>query len=145
MRIKVKYFTEDIPKLSYIGGECQSNWVDLYSAEDVEMKKGEFRLIPLGVAMELPEGFEALIAPRSSTFKNFKIIQANSLGIIDGSYCGDNDQWMFPAIALEDTHIHVGDRICQFRIVRNQPSLFFLTVENLNNKDRGGIGSTGTR
>lgn len=145
MRIKVKYFTEDIPKLSYIGGECQSNWVDLYSAEDVEMKKGEFRLIPLGVAMELPEGFEALIAPRSSTFKNFKIIQANSLGIIDGSYCGDNDQWMFPAIALEDTHIHVGDRICQFRIVRNQPSLFFFTVENLNNKDRGGIGSTGTR
>ena len=109
------------------------------------MKKGEFRLIPLGVAMELPEGFEALIAPRSSTFKNFKIIQANSLGIIDGSYCGDNDQWMFPAIALEDTHIHVGDRICQFRIVRNQPSLFFFTVENLNNKDRGGIGSTGTR
>ena len=145
MRIKVKYFTEDIPKLSYIGGESQSNWVDLYSAEDVEMKKGEFRLIPLGVAMELPEGFEALIAPRSSTFKNFKIIQANSLGIIDGSYCGDNDQWMFPAIALEDTHIHVGDRICQFRIVRNQPSLFFFTVENLNNKDRGGIGSTGTR
>lgn len=145
MRIKVKYFTEDIPKLSYIGGECQSNWVDLYSAEDVEMKKGEFRLIHLGVAMELPEGFEALIAPRSSTFKNFKIIQANSLGIIDGSYCGDNDQWMFPAIALEDTHIHVGDRICQFRIVRNQPSLFFFTVENLNNKDRGGIGSTGTR
>lgn len=145
MRIKVKYFTEDIPKLSYIGGECQSNWVDLYSAEDVELKKGEFRLIPLGVAMELPEGFEALIAPRSSTFKNFKIIQANSLGIIDGSYCGDNDQWMFPAIALEDTHIHVGDRICQFRIVRNQPSLFFFTVENLNNKDRGGIGSTGTR
>lgn len=145
MRIKVKYFTEDIPKLSYIGGECQSNWVDLYSAEDVEMKKGEFRLIPLGVAMELPEGFEALIAPRSSTFKNFKIIQANSLGVIDGSYCGDNDQWMFPAIALEDTHIHVGDRICQFRIVRNQPSLFFFTVENLNNKDRGGIGSTGTR
>lgn len=145
MRIKVKYFTEDIPKLSYIGGESQSNWVDLYSAEDVEMKKGEFRLIPLGVAMELPEGFEALIAPRSSTFKNFKIIQANSLGVIDGSYCGDNDQWMFPAIALEDTHIHVGDRICQFRIVRNQPSLFFFTVENLNNKDRGGIGSTGTR
>lgn len=145
MRIKVKYFTEDIPKLSYIGGECQSNWVDLYSAEDVELKKGEFRLIPLGVAMELPEGFEALIAPRSSTFKNFKIIQANSLGVIDGSYCGDNDQWMFPAIALEDTHIHVGDRICQFRIVRNQPSLFFFTVENLNNKDRGGIGSTGTR
>ena len=145
MRIKVKYFIEDIPKLSYIGGEGQSNWVDLYSAEDVKMKKGEFRLIPLGVAMELPEGFEALIAPRSSTFKNFKIIQSNSLGIIDGSYCGDNDQWMFPAIALEDTHIHVGDRICQFRIVRNQPSLFFLTVENLNNKDRGGIGSTGTR
>ena len=145
MRIKVKYFTEDIPKLSYIGGESQSNWVDLYAAEDVEMKKGEFRLIPLGVAMELPEGFEAIMAPRSSTFKNFKIIQANSLGIIDGSYCGDNDQWMFPAIALEDTHIHVGDRICQFRIVRNQPSLFFFAVENLNNKDRGGIGSTGTR
>ena len=145
MRIKVKYFTEDIPNLSYIGEEGQSNWVDLYSAEDVELKKGEFRLIPLGVAMELPEGFEALIAPRSSTFKNFKIIQANSLGVIDGSYCGDNDQWMFPAIALEDTHIHVGDRICQFRIVRNQPSLFFFTVENLDNKDRGGIGSTGTR
>ena len=121
----------------------QGDLVDLYAAEDVDMKKGEFKLIPLGVAMELPKGYEAHIVPRSSTFKKYHIIQTNSTGIIDQSYCGDEDQWMFPAYALEDTHIDFNDRICQFRIVENQPDFYFEQVETLGNKARGGFGSTG--
>ena len=142
-QIKIKYFTDKIEKLRYIDGK--SDWIDLRAAEDVVMKQGEFRLISLGVAMELPAGYEAHMVPRSSTFKNFGIIQANSMGIIDGSYCGDNDIWRFPAIAMRDTQIHVGDRICQFRIMKNQPTLVFEEVEHLEGADRGGFGSTGTR
>ena len=123
----------------------KSDWIDLRSAIDFQLKKGEFMLVPLGVAMELPKGYEAHVVPRSSTFKTWGVLQTNSIGIIDESYCGDNDIWKMPVYATRDTVIHKNDRICQFRIVRNQPSLFFLTVENLNNKDRGGIGSTGTR
>ena len=107
------------------------------------MKKGEFRLIPLGVAMELPKGYEAHVVPRSSTFKNFGIIQTNHQGVIDCSYCGDNDQWFMPVYAVRDTEIHVNDRICQFRIMENQPRLLFDEVEHLENADRGGHGSTG--
>ena len=107
--IKIKYFTEKIEKLTYIGGK--SDWIDLRAAESVDMKAGEFRLIPLGVAMELPEGYEAHIVPRSSTFKNFGIIQTNHQGVIDCSYCGDNDQWFMPAYAFRDTHIEINDRI----------------------------------
>lgn len=113
--LQIKYFTDKIDRLGYIGGAYRSNWVDLHAAENVTMKAGEFRLIPLGVAMKLPEGYEALVAPRSSTFKIFGILQASGIGIIDGSYCGDHDQWFFPAIAMRDTEIHVNDRICQFR------------------------------
>lgn len=141
--IRIRYVSEQIEKLTYI--ENKSDWIDLRAAEDVVMKQGEFRLISLGVAMELPAGYEAHMVPRSSTFKNFGIIQANSMGIIDGSYCGDNDIWRFPAIAMRDTHIHVGDRICQFRIMKNQPTLVFEEVEHLEGADRGGFGSTGTR
>ena len=123
-KIRIKYFTDEIDKLCYIDGK--SDWIDLRSASEIEMKAGEFRLIPLGVAMELPKGYEAHVVPRSSTFKNFGIIQTNSMGIIDETYCGDNDQWFFPAYALRDTVIHVNDRICQFRIMAHQPVIAFV-------------------
>lgn len=139
--IRIKYFSENIKKLTYIEGK--SDWIDLRSAEEVSMKAGEFRLIPLGVAMELPQGYEAHVIPRSSTFKNFGILQTNSMGLIDESYCGDNDQWYFPALAMRDTVIHVNDRICQFRIMEHQPQIRFEEADRLSGKDRGGFGSTG--
>lgn len=139
--IKIKYFTDKIEKLTYIDGK--SDWIDLRAAESMDLKAGEFKLIPLGVAMELPKGYEAHIVPRSSTFKNFGIIQTNHQGVVDCSYCGDNDQWFMPAYALRDTHIEVNDRICQFRIMENQPKLVFDEVKALGNENRGGIGSTG--
>ena len=141
--IKIKYFTDKMERLTYIDGK--SDWIDMRAAEDVELKAGEFRLIPLGVAMELPQGYEAHIVPRSSTFKNFGIIQTNHMGVIDESYCGDNDQWFFPAYALRDTNIHEGDRICQFRIMEHQPAIVFEEVEYLGHEDRGGHGSTGRK
>lgn len=140
--IKIKYLTDKIDKLKYIGG-TKSNWIDLRAAQDMVLKKGEFKLIPLGVAMELPAGYEAHVVPRSSTFKNFGIIQTNHQGVIDASYCGDNDQWFMPVYAVRDTEIHVNDRICQFRIMENQPKVIFDEVIRLENKDRGGFGSTG--
>ena len=139
--IKIKYFTDKIEKLTYIDGK--SDWIDLRAAEDVSLKAGEFKLIPLGVGMELPKGYEAHVVPRSSTFKNFGIIQTNHQGVIDCSYCGDNDQWFMPVYALRDTQIHVNDRICQFRIMENQPKIVFDEVEHFDNADRGGHGSTG--
>ena len=139
--IKIKYFTDKIEKLTYIDGK--SDWIDLRAAEDVSLKAGEFKLIPLGVGMELPKGYEAHVVPRSSTFKNFGIIQTNHQGVIDCSYCGDNDQWFMPAYALRDTEVHVNDRICQFRIMENQPKILFDEVEHLSHPDRGGHGSTG--
>lgn len=142
--IKIRYLSDKIEPLTYVGGS-KSNWIDLRAAEDVELKQGECKLIPLGVAMQLPAGYEALVAPRSSTLKNFGITQTNSIGIIDETYCGDNDQWLFPAEAKRDTVIHAGDRICQFRIIEHQPQLIFEAVETLGNEDRGGIGSTGKR
>lgn len=137
--IKIKYFT-DMEKIQKIK---QGDWIDLRAAEDVFLKKGEFKLIPLGVAMQLPEGYEAHIVPRSSTFKNFGIIQTNHQAVIDESYCGDNDQWFYPALAMRDTEIKKNDRICQFRIMKKQPEVEFIEVNNLNNTDRGGFGSTG--
>ncbi|MBR6512520.1 MAG: dUTP diphosphatase [Clostridia bacterium] len=141
MKVKVKYFTDKIERLRYIDGK--SDWIDLRAAEDVTLKAGEWKLIPLGVAIELPEGYEAHVVPRSSTYTNFGVIQTNSMGVIDASYCGDNDQWYWPALAMRDTEIHVNDRICQFRIMANQPEIEFIEVEHLNGKDRGGFGSTG--
>jgi dUTP pyrophosphatase len=141
MDIKIKYFT-DIEPLEYIEGK--SDWIDLRAAANVPMLMGEFRLIPLGVAMELPTGYEAHIVPRSSTFKHFGVLQTNHMGIVDETYCGDHDQWFFPALAMRDTVIHKGDRICQFRIMEHQPKIEFQTVEHLGNEDRGGHGSTGT-
>lgn len=140
--IKIKYFTDEIEKLCYIAGN--SDWIDLRVAENVTMKKGEFRLIRLGVAMELPEGYEAHVVPRSSTYKNFGLIQTNHMGVIDESYKGDADEWKWPALAMRDTEIHVGDRLCQFRIMKHQPKINFLEVTSLENEDRGGFGTSGT-
>ena len=140
-KILVRYLSDQIEKLQ--PPTNSANWVDLRSAEDVVLKKGEFRLISLGVAIKLPEGYEAHIVPRSSTYKNFGIIQANHHGIVDNAYSGDNDLWRMPVIALRDTQIHVNDRICQFRIERRQPDLIFEEVEHLDQTDRGGFGSTG--
>ena len=139
--IKIQYLNDDIKKLEYIDGK--SDWIDLRAAERVELKSGEFKLINLGIAMELPNGYEAHIAPRSSTFKNFGLIQANSIGIVDESYCGPNDWFFFPAIALRDTTIEINDRICQFRIEKHQPQIVFEEISRLENNNRGGIGSTG--
>ena len=150
LEIKVKYHS-DIDQISRI---VQGDWIDLRAAEDVFIQQGEYRLISLGVSMQLPEGYEAHVVPRSSTFKNYGIIQTNHMGIIDNSYCGDNDIWHFPALCLigkdivngsVGTMIHKNDRICQFRIVKKQPDVVFLQVDKLGNSDRGGIGSTGRR
>lgn len=142
-KIRIRYFTEAIDKLDYIDGK--SDWIDLRASEDVVLKAGEFKLIPLGVAMELPQGYEAHIVPRSSTFKTWGIIQTNSMGVVDCSYCGDNDMWRMPVYATRDVEIHVNDRICQFRIMKNQPKISFEEVEHLDNEDRGGFGSTGSK
>ena len=140
MEIKVKYFTDGIEELACVPG---SDWVDLRCAEETVLKAGEYRLIPLGIAVALPEGYEAHVVPRSSTFRNYGILQTNSMGVVDGSYCGDGDQWRRPVYATRDTVIPKNTRICQFRVVENQPPLTFLRVERLENPDRGGFGSTG--
>jgi dUTP pyrophosphatase len=137
--IRIKYFT-DINKIKKIN---VGDWIDLSCATNIELKKDEFKLIPLGVAMELPKGYEAHVIPRSSTFSKYGVIQTNSLGLIDNSYNGNKDQWFFPAYATRDVIIEKNTRICQFRVYKNQPILVFQEVEHLNNKDRGGHGSTG--
>ena len=141
MTIKIRYHgdVEPIEKIP------QGDWVDLRAAETVSLKAGEFRLISLGVSMKLPEGYEAHLATRSSTFKKWGVILTNGVGIIDESYCGDNDIWHFSALAMRDTVIEKGDRICQFRIMKKMPAVTFETVEFLSDPDRGGIGSTGKR
>lgn len=139
--LKIKYHSKEIEKLNYIDGK--SDWIDLRSAENVILKKGEFRLISLGISIQLPKGYEAVIVPRSSTFKNFGILQTNHMGVIDESYCGDQDLWMMPVLAVRDTQIKVNDRICQFRIQKHQPQIQFEETDFLGNSNRGGFGSTG--
>ena len=141
--IKIKYHSNEIDKLQYIDGK--SDWIDLRSAEHVVLKQGEFKLINLGVSMQLPEGYEAIIAPRSSTFKNFGLIQTNHIGVVDETYCGNDDIWRMPVLAMRDTEIHVNDRICQFRIQKHQPQIVFQETDDLGNINRGGIGSTGIK
>ena len=141
VEIKLKYWLDDLEPLCYVDGK--SDWIDLRAAQDVQLKAGEFRLIPLGVSIALPEGYEAHIAPRSSTFKNYGILQTNSMGVVDCSYCGDGDQWQMPVYATRDVVIEKNARICQFRIMENQPRLTFTRVERLDGPDRGGFGSTG--
>ena len=142
MKIRIKYLNDSIPHLEKtdIG-----DWIDLRSAEDVELKKGENKLIHLGVAMELPKGYEAHIVPRSSTFKKWGIIQTNSMGVIDNSYSGNNDIWGMPVYALRDTVIHKNDRICQFRIVKKMEDVEFEQTDSMPGTDRGGFGSTGDK
>ncbi|MCR5089086.1 MAG: deoxyuridine 5'-triphosphate nucleotidohydrolase [Oscillospiraceae bacterium] len=142
MKIYVKYFSTEVLPLEKIS---QGDWVDLRAAGDLALKAGEFAYLPLGVGMILPEGFEAQLAPRSSTFKNYGIIVPNSPGVIDSSYCGEEDEWKLPVYALRDTVIRLNDRVCQFRLVRQQPELEIVTVEHLHQESRGGFGSTGTR
>lgn len=165
MKIKVKYFDENMPKLERIGGE-KSDWIDLRVnsikkfvdrdlkelsiPDEIDFEDGELRYYAgsviwfgLGVAMELPEGYEAHIVPRSSTFKHYGLIQTNHMGIIDESYGGDNDEWIFPALAMRDGIIHKWDRIAQFRVVEKMPKVNFVEVKTLGNKDRGGFGSSG--
>lgn len=139
--IKIKYFDNEIDKIEKIN---KGDLIDLRAAETVEMKAGDFKLIKLGVGMKLPNGYKANIYPRSSTYKNFGIMLANSVGQIDNSYSGDNDEWRFPAIAMRDTIIRKNDRICQFEIQKIQPEIEFVEVDHLDDESRGGIGSTGT-
>lgn len=139
-KIKIKYFSSALEKIEKI---TKGDWIDLRCAQDMELKAGEYKLVPLGVAIQLPKGYEAHIVPRSSTFKNFGIIMTNHMGIVDCTYCGDNDQWHMPVYALRDTVLAFNDRICQFRIMENQPELLVEEVEELGNEDRGGFGSTG--
>ncbi len=140
LTIRIKRFNKELPLPEAIKG---GDWIDLRAARDIELKAGEYCLIPLGVAMELPYGYEAIVLPRSSTYKRYGILMTNSAGVIDNSYSGSNDQWHFPALATKDTIIKRGDRIAQFRIQENQPRLVFKEYEQLNDKDRGGFGSTG--
>lgn len=139
LEIKIKYFA-DIEKIKSIS---IGSWIDLRAAETIELKAGEFKLIPLGVGMKLPKGYEAKVAPRSSTFKNFGVIQVNSPGVIDNAYSGNEDQWFMPVYALRDTVIEKNDRICQFRIDREMPKVRFVEVDSLDEVNRGGHGSTG--
>lgn len=158
--IKIKYHNNNLEKLHNIGDSQKSAWIDLRVAEDVFIPEGQFKLVSLGISMKLPEGYEAHIVPRSSTFKNFGIIQTNSMGVIDNSYSGDNDVWKFPAycvkgkddlffndvgVTVKGTYLHVNDRICQFRIEKQQPDIAFEEVDHLDSVDRGGFGSTGKK
>ena len=142
LEIMVKYFNESIEKIEKIS---KGDWIDLRSAVTIELKKGDFTLIPLGVGMKLPCGYEANIVPRSSTFKNYGIIQTNHFAVIDNSYSGDEDEWMLPVYATRDTVINFNDRICQFRINKKMPQIHIKEVEKLDDESRGGFGSTGVK
>lgn len=145
-KIEIKFLndTYGTDGIYRINGE-KSNWIDLRAAEDVKLNKGDFYMIHLGVAMKLPDGYEAHLAPRSSTFKNFGILQCNSVGVIDSSYCGENDWWKMPVYATRDTEIHKGDRIAQFRIMTTQPEIEFIESTLANYENRGGFGSSGVQ
>ena len=141
MEIKVKYHADIHPLEKTERGD----WIDLRVAEDVELKAGEFKIISLGVSMKLPDGYEALVIPRSSTFKHWGVIQTNHCGLIDNSYCGDNDVWMFPALATRDVLIEKNSRICQFRIQKKMENVTLTSVDKLDGMNRGGFGSSGVK
>ncbi|HAT4306615.1 TPA: deoxyuridine 5'-triphosphate nucleotidohydrolase [Clostridium perfringens] len=154
MIIRIKYF-DKATKLKKI---TKGNWIDVYANKDVFVKCGDRAMIPLGFALELPEGWEGHLAPRSSTFKTWGIIQTNSVGVVDDTYIGDNDQWHMPVYCLQvkdiesengkevkGTWIRKGDKIGQFRIMEVMPEIQFEEVESFGNKDRGGFGTTGTK
>lgn len=141
MDIKIKYHTDITPLETIPNGD----WIDLRAGGDVFIEPGSYKLIPLGVSIEIPAGYEAHIVPRSSTFKKFGMIQTNHCGVVDESYRGDNDQWFFPALSFYGSDVKKNDRICQFRIMKKQPELNFIRVDSLGNDDRGGFGSTGVK
>lgn len=141
-KILIRYHNNNIDKVEKIN---VGDWIDLRAAETVELKAGEFKIVSLGVSMKLPDGFEAHIVPRSSTFKKWGILQTNHMGVVDNSYSGDNDVWGMPVLAMRDTTINENDRICQFRIMPKMTEVCFEEVEHLDGKDRGGFGSTGTK
>lgn len=140
VEIKIKYFDKDIDKVEKI---AVGDWIDLRAAKTVHLLPGDAAMIPLGVGMILPEGFEAHVIPRSSLFKRTGVMLGNSMGLIDNSYCGDGDQWFFPAYATQRCTIEKNERICQFRIMKKQPEIRFEEVEHLEEESRGGFGSTG--
>lgn len=140
MQIPIRYIRDIMPVEAIENGD----WIDLRAAEDVHLKPFEFCRIPLGIAMQLPDGYEALVVPRSSTFEKYGILQTNSIGVIDNSYGGNDDEWKFPALAVRETTIHKNERICQFRIIRNQEGIELVTKHILYGKNRGGFGTTGT-
>ncbi|EEJ50259.1 dUTP diphosphatase [Oribacterium sinus F0268] len=140
-KLKIKYHVKELEKLRYIDGK--SDWIDLRVAENVSMKQGEYRLISMGISVEIPKGYEMLIVPRSSAYKNFGILQTNAMGVVDESFCGDNDIIHMPILAMRDTEIHINDRIGQFRLMPHQPEVHFIEVDHLDNEDRGGFGTTG--
>jgi dUTP pyrophosphatase len=142
MEIEIRYFDPDLPRLE---PRENGDWIDLRASETVALRAGEFALIPLGVSMRLPAGYEAHLAPRSSTFRRWGILQTNGVGVVDSSYCGTNDEWKMPVWATRDAVVERGDRICQFRIVQNQPPVSFRECARLADEDRGGFGSTGAR
>lgn len=142
MKIKIKYLSD---KIDHIKKTELGDWIDLRCSEQIEMKAGEYKLLPLGIAMKLPDEYEGYIVPRSSTFKNFGIIQTNHLGIVDNSYSGNDDEWKMSAYAIRDTKININDRICQFRIQKKQPNFEFEEVDDLGDKSRGGFGSSGVQ
>lgn len=137
--IKIKY----LPGAAHMEMTEKGDWVDAFSYEDVILKKGEYGYVNLGFACQLPEGYEAHIAPRSSTFKHFGVIQTNGIGIVDSSFNSNTDLWMMPVYAIRDTIIKKGERPCQFRIVKKQPKIEFEEVKDLHNEARGSFGSTG--
>lgn len=144
--VKVRYIRSSCGKyVEPLTSIDKGDWIDLRAAATIDLKEGERALIPLGIAVQLPKGYEAHIVPRSSTYARWGIIQTNHCGIIDNSYCGDTDEWAMPVYALRDTTIEFNDRIAQFRIMKKQPNIQFETVDHLGNPDRGGFGSTGDK
>lgn len=137
--VKVRY----LPGAPHIEQVGWGSWIDLYTYEDVTLKAGQREYISMGVAMQLPQGYEAILAPRSSTFKRYGLLQSNSIGVIDSTYNGDDDIWCMPVVATRDIYIPKGTRICQFRIQKEQPKIHFVTVSSLGNENRNGFGSSG--
>ena len=154
MKLRVKYL-DGAKKMEKI---TKGNWIDVYAYEDVFVPVGQRKMINLGFALELPQGWEGHLAPRSSTFKTWGIIQTNSVGVVDDTYIGDNDIWHMPVYCLQfkdyadrgiglekGTWIHKGDKIGQFRIMEVMPEIEFEEVESFGNADRGGFGTTGQK
>lgn len=142
LNVRIKYF--DL-KLERVGKIKVGDWIDLRAAKTIELKKGEYCQIPLGVAMQLPKGYEAWLTSRSSMCRKYGIVHVDDCGVIDNSYCGDNDQWVLPVMAVRDTVIPFNERICQFRLCECMPHVEFEEVDTLGNPDRGGLGSTGSK